>query len=188
MNWSPSERGLQWCLAARCQTCAVPLGAGQATETHQKSLECKCTHFLSKKKDLNFMNSGWLQFQETPPTRHHQIVQNCVLSTLQQKILSPNQLTQMQQEPMSAMKGLQNNWSKGKMTKMTEKNHVSRLFWPSCWSDSKLHKRPIVDLYKSHDWCFITKALTLTRRPEKHDYRLRRLVVFWASWQVWSLD
>ena len=179
MNWSPSERGLQWCLAARCQTCAVPLGAGQATETHQKSLECKCTHFLSKKKDLNFMNSGWLQFQETPPTRHHQIVQNCVLSILQQKILSPNQLTQMQQEPMSAMKGLQNNWSK--MTKMTEKNHVSRLFWPSCWSDSKLHKRPIVDLYKSHDWYFIMKALNRPGDLENDRTSWTLITFFWLS-------
>ena len=181
MNWSPSERGLQWCLAARCQTCAVPLGAGQATETHQKSLECKCTHFLSKKKDLNFMNSGWLQFQETPPTRHHQIVQNCVLSTLHQKILSPNQLTQMQQEPMSAMKGLQNNWSKGKRTKMTEKIHVSRLFRPSCWSDSKLHKRPIVDSYKSHDWCFITKALNLPGGLENDRTSWTLITFFWLS-------
>ena len=59
------------------------------------------------------MNSG---FQETPPTRHHQVVQSCVLSTLHLEILSTTQLTQMQQEPMSILRGLQNNSSKGKIT------------------------------------------------------------------------
>ena len=109
------------------------------------------------------------------------LVQNYVLSTLHQKILSPNQLTQMQQEPMSAMKGLQNNWSKGKMTKMTEKNHVSRLFRPSCWSDSKLHKKPIVDSYKSHDWCFITKALNLPGGLENDRTSWTLITFFWLS-------
>ena len=154
MNWSPSERGLQWCLAG-CQTCAVPLGAGLATETHQKSLECKCTNFLSKKKDLNFMNSGWLQFQETPQTRHHQIVQNCVLSTLHLKILSTTQLTQMPQEPMSILRGLQNNSSKGKITTLGQFFWQYRVFQRSLWAESKVCIISIVDSDKNYVLCFI---------------------------------
>ena len=57
----------------------------------------------------------------------------------------------------------------------------NRLYLSSQWFDNEVHKIAFLDLFKSHDSCFIIKALTLTGRPEKQDYRLRGLVVFWAS-------